>query len=274
MIPDLTIKSACITGALFFALLLPIESRADSLQPVSRQFEAGVSMLRFNYTEYNSSGNSCIGSVCDRELGGMPGLSFRFAKRESGWEVDASASYHRGQVGYNGQLNSGAPYSTRTNETISDVSLRLGHWLESAIPIMPYAGIGLRHWYRAIQSSNGIPGLNETYDWAYFWAGAAFAVSQHPASALILDIGWLRPLDPSLQVGSQVNLKPVSRDGMRLMLSARMHLAEQLALTVEPYYEYWELGRSPSVISGPYSYYEPDSKTRNLGLNLRLGVDF
>jgi hypothetical protein len=62
------------------------------------------------------------------------------------------------------------------------------------------------------------------------------------------------------------------------VLTSSMALSTNTRLTLEPYYEYWKLGRSPSVSTstptGILSVYEPASRTSNFGLNLRFGRMF
>jgi hypothetical protein len=267
---NLSNKGASLTGALFFAVVfMPTECAADDRQSGTYTAEIGVSTLSFNYAELNDAG-----ATLDKELGSIPGLSFRLAQRQSDWETDLLASYHYGRVDYIGQTQSGVPYNTRTDEKVGDFALRLGRWFEGSYPVMPYAGFGYRRWDRDILGGGG---YFESYYWKYVWLGAKFVAYQRAATNLMLDIGWVRPLDPVLDVYGAFNnptLSPGSRSGLRLMLTSRLMLVENTALILEPYYEYWQLGRSPSVSSGGSTIYEPESKTRNFGMNMRLGMMF
>jgi hypothetical protein len=267
---SLTSKSAGLIGALFFVLVFtPTESAAEELQPANFTAEVGVSLLRFDYAEFKGDG-----STWDRELGGIHGLSFRVAQRRSVWEWEGTASYHYGRVDYTGQTSLGAPYNTRTDETISDVALRLGRWFEGNYPFMPYAGFGYRSWDRDIQPAS-IAGLFESYRWKYIWLGTKIMAYQQDTVNLMLDIGWIKPLGPFMYADPyNTNLSPESRDGLRLMLTSHLALPENTTLIVEPYFEYWQLGRSPSVATGGITVYEPESKTKNLGVNVRLGRMF
>ena len=263
-------KSATLFGALFFALLLAaMESAAEALQSEAFTAEIGVSAVRFHYTEFKDDG-----TTWDKEAGNIPGLTFKLTRRISAWEWEGMASYHYGRVAYTGQTNFGVPYNTRTDEGIGDVALRLGRWFEDSYPIMPYAGLGYRRWDRDIRPAS-LGGLFESYRWKYAWLGAKIIVYQKSVSHFVLDIGWIKPIAPVLQVNVyNASLNPESRDGLRLMLTSQQALSENTTLILEPYYEYWELGRSPSVSSGGITVYEPASKTRNLGFNLRLGQVF
>lgn len=264
--------------ALFFFLCLltiPVESTASSLEsPLSFKTDIGISALRFDYAEFDDSG-----SVLDKEMGGIPGLSLKLSLRQADWEWETAGSYHQGQVPYDGQTNFGVPYQTRTDERIGDISLRLGHWFGERYPFMPFAGIGYRRWDRNILPGT-LGGLFESYRWKYIWAGSKWMVYHNGASSYTLDLGLLKPISPELIVDFKkaYNVEPVvypeSKLGLRLQLNSSFAITAHSDLSVEPYFEYWELGRSPSVTAGAVTLYEPASKTRNAGLNLRLGWTF
>ena len=67
---------------------------------------------------------------------------------------------------------------------------------------------------------------------------------------------------------------PVGQNGLRLMFSSKLRFAQNVQMTLEPYYEYWGLGESPIATSNGVSVYEPASKTNNVGLNVRVGKVF
>lgn len=244
------------------------------MEPAALNAEIGVAAMRFNYREFNEAGR-----VLDTEHGGIPGLSLRIGQRHSALEWEGAAGLHYGRVDYTGQSNSGVPYNTRTDEGIGDFSLRLGRWFESSVPVMPYAGLGYRRWDRDILAG-GLSGLFESYRWKYAWLGAKIVAYQQGASNLLLDIGWMKPITPEIRIdfkgayNAAPTVYPESRDGLRLMLASRMALSGNATLILEPYVEYWELGRSPIVTLGGVAVYEPASKTRNIGINLRLGRAF
>lgn len=248
---------------------------AEVSQPAASTAEIGLSLLRFDYAEFNDDG-----STLDRELGGIPGWSFKFSQHYPDWEWEGLASYHQGRVDYTGQTQAGVPHNTNTDEEVVDVALRMGRWFEGSYPVMPYAGLGYRRWNRDILSTSSVGGLFESYRWKYAWLGAKIIAYQQGASNLMLDIGWIRPLSPVMFVDFKgaynisPNLYPESRNGLRLMLTSRSEIRENTALIVEPYYEYWKLGKSPTVVTGGIPVCEPASKTKNFGVNLRLGRRF
>lgn len=271
MIFSLTQKSAKNLGALFFALVACTSScSAESLEPAAFKAGIGLSATYFDYREFDNTGR-----VLDTEQGIVPGLSFTLGQRRSDWEWEGIASYQHGQVPYDGQTNFGNAYSTRTDETITDIALRLGYWLGEDHPVMPYAGLGYRRWDRDILPGTS-GGLFESYRWNYLWLGVKPLLIMHDSSQLALDIGLIKPLRTELRVDFEgaYNIAPIlypqGSVGLRVLLTAKRMLSRSTEMTIEPYYEFWELGRSPSVTMSGITVYEPDSKTSNFGLNLRF----
>jgi hypothetical protein len=266
-------KSASCFGALFFSIIafaLPNKGMATPLESSGLKTEIGLSTLRFRYEEYNDSGG-----LFNKEQGSIPGITLKLGQRRSDWEWESAGSYHYGQVSYTGQTNLGSPYNTRTEESIGDVSLRLGRWFGERHPFMPFAGIGYRRWDRNILPGT-LGGLFESYRWSYAWAGAKFMAYRNKTSSYVLDVGLLKPHKPELHIDFKgtYNVEPVvypkSKLGLRVLLTSNWAFSNGTGLAIEPYYEFWELGRSPTVVDGPISVYEPASKTRNIGLNLRF----
>lgn len=266
-------KNAALCGVFFLILLLPIF--AIAAEPATAfSAEAGVSITRFHYAEFDDQAR-----LLDTERGDLGGLNFRLAKSISALEIEASGSYQRGWVSYVGQTNLGVPHFTRTHETIGDLALRAGWWLNTPYAVMPYVGIGWRGWERDIAATPKVGGLYEYYQWKYAWLGAKMMAYQHETSHLIFDIGAIKPIQPMMDIDFKGNFNappsrvyPVSRTGWRALITARQMLTNKVSFTAEPFLEYWYLHRSPSVRAGNFSIHEPASETKNYGINLRLGM--
>lgn len=236
--------------------------------------EVGLSTLRFNYVEYADTGR-----VLDTEQGGMPGLTLKLEVKQLGWVLEGVGSYHQAQVSYTGETNFGVPYNTHTDEKIGDVAVRVGRWFDTQYPVMPFAGIGYRRWDRDILPAT-LGGLFESYHWKYAWIGAKVLLSKEATAMHVLDIGLLKPIHPKMAIdfkgafNASPQVFPEARLGLRLLLSSKIPITQEINLVIEPYGEYWELGRSPLVTQNAVSVYEPQSKTRNIGLNVRIGKNF
>ncbi len=274
-------KSTGFLGALLFAFLVLLCGNAGAEESAPYKTEIGISALRFDYREFDDAGR-----ILDKEVGGIPGLSAKIGQRLPAWEWEATGSYHYGRVDYNGHINSlgSPPYSTQTDEKIGDISLRIGHWFDGRYPAMPYAGIGYRRWDRDILPGS-VNGLFESYRWKYLWLGIKQSLlPRQEASQFMLDIGLLKPLNPEMRIDFEGTypvspvVYPESKIGVRMMLTSSTVISKNMRLSIEPYYEYWKLGRSPTVFylipNGLLQAAEPASRTSNFGLNLRLGWMF
>jgi len=253
---------------------MPFECAAEPAAPGIIAAEIGASAMRFSYKE-----NDDAGSILDTEQGGIRGVSFKLGQRLTAWEWEGIASYHNGRVDYTGQTNTGVPYNTRTDETIGDIALRLGCCLDWNHSWVLYGGLGYRRWDRDILPGTA-SGLFESYRWPYIWLGSKITALQEDQLQLMLDVGLLKPLSPELRVDFKGNhnvspvVHPESKVGLRMILTSRMALTEKTFLNLEPYFEYWKLGRSPSVTTGGIIVHEPASRTRNIGINVRVGRTF
>lgn len=249
-------------------LLLSATAAANSITA-----EIGVATSKFHYAEFGSDG-----AVLDTEHGSLDGLNFRLTKNTGVFEVEASGGYQHGRVGYTGKTNLGTPHFTRTREVINDLSLRAGWWLGSTQALMPYVGLGLRGWERDIASTTNVGGLNENYRWKYAWVGAKVMAYQRETSRVIVDIGAIKPMWPMIDTdfkgsfNAAPRVYPVSRSGLRVLLTSCWALTKQVSLIAEPFLEYWYLYRSPSVTASNLTIHEPASETKNYGLSLRLGM--
>ncbi len=266
--------NASLAGILFLAFAaLSSQSMAE---PVASGVvaEAGVSTTRFDYREYDDGG-----SVLDAEKAGIPGVSFKLWQRLAEWEWEGIASSQQGRADYAGETNTGVPYNTRTDETIRDVALRVSRHFEGAHSWALYGGLGYRRWDRDILPGT-VGGLFESYCWPYIWLGTKIAFFQDERTQIMLDVGLLRPLSPQLRVDFEgtfavsPTVYPESKFGVRMMLPSTFALSEKSFLNLEPYLDYWNLGSSPIVVAGPIAVHEPASRTRNFGLNIRLGRAF
>ena len=93
-----------------------------------------------------------------------------------------------------------------------------------------------------------------------------------------MDVSLTRPVNPEIKVDFQANFDDVrlplgEETGGRVMLTLEHSLGNTAGVWVSPWYEYQELGRSPTrdltsngVITG--TVFEPRSEAGNLGINI------
>lgn len=265
-----------ITAALVLASCVHISPVAAENRIVS-----GISALDFGYKEFDDGSNATL----NREDGGIPGLVLGVHESRGPWFGDLRVSVHVGEVRYDGQTQAGTPAKTDTETLIVDLAYRFGYGFGARPqPIFsPYAGFGYRWWERDIQPGrdmNGEPvlGLEETYRWVYLLLGFEANLYRSPLSELGIDLRLTRPLNPRVDLEAFAGYESTTfdlgeRTGGRAELYWRYRYARDVAWVLAPYYERWDIGRSPDTVlhsSGvPAALaFEPRSETRNYGISL------
>ena len=277
--PDF-IRALCAT----LALLWPLVSNAQPEE--GTEIEIGASVLNFGYKEFSDSGK-----LLDREDANIPGTVLRFSYSRKPFLFAGEVSYYGGDIVYDGQTNTGIPITTRTGEKIVDMAVRAEYWQATpeGFNYALYAGAGYRRWERDIRPTRtaaGVPvsGLFEIYEWWFGLLGAKLTLSESPQARWLLDARVVRPVNPSITVEAnslydKVRLDLGERWGWRLALPWRYSMSQAAGLTVEPFVESFEIGRSatvPATKNGTPvgTVTEPRSETRNYGLAISVSSHF
>ena len=246
---------------------------AETSPPVRLSAELGISANHFEYTEFNDAGK-----ILDREIATLPGLTLAILGEWDSMYALGEFSYKKGTARYSGQTNSGAALQTDTSETIADAAIQAGRWfMPTQFPRYAlYGGVGYHQWQRDIKSTPSVIGLFETYKWWYGFIGAKGELFKQEHSDWLLDIRVTQPIRPKIVIDFQgayavsPELNLGERPGIRVALPWRFHQKEGTTLTIEPYFEQWNLGRSAdsSFRSGSLTLtvHEPESETKNTGI--------
>jgi|AntRauTorcE11898_2_1112593.scaffolds.fasta_scaffold03131_3 hypothetical protein len=239
--------------------------------------------LAFQYREFDADGREL-----NREDGTLPGI--RLTARGAGRRLFARAdlSFHDGDVDYDGETQRGAPFRTDTDTRLVSASVELGGWIGSRPGRWgTYLRLARCAWERDIQGRGNVQGLFEEYRWTEVgggvrrvWPQAGTTGWRHELSATgftvvdgEVDVALSRLQgsdldDTTLDLGSEF--------GLRFRYTAIRPLANGLRLWIEPYYEYWEFGRSntrPITSNGMATggaVTEPRSESQRLGLAVGL----
>jgi hypothetical protein len=285
----LDVKSVCARGFCILAVLLviPRVHAGEPAAPPTWRMHAGLSIQDFNYKEFADDG-----TLLDRENGLIPGVVAGFLRTEKEWGVAGDFSYHDGAVDYTGQTNSGIPITTRSDARIADLSMRVEHRQIGKADVeygRLYGGLGLHSWERNVRSTQTaggayVSGVFEIYQWWYGFIGFKTDMVAKPSWSWALDARLTRTFDPRVHVdflglydNTSLDLGP--RFGARLSLPWRYALDRVSALSIEPYFERWDLGRSNdmTLTRGGVAVggiFEPRSETRSYGLTLSLSSQF
>lgn len=230
----------------------------------------GVSFLDFHYAEYNVDGG-----LLDYENGILPGFAVEMTRTENAWFITGKLGYHAGDILYDGHTQTGIAVVTRSDAIILDVFLQAGYQflVEGRPSYSLYGGVGHHFWRREIRSTGSVSGLSETYRWDYAALGWDHVLDEGDRHTWKIDLRIQRTLGPSMEFNS-VQFPLEEKSGVRIAFPWSRPLQKKQRLNIEPYYERWELGRSPSrevVLNGNMvSAFEPDSATNNRGIVISL----
>ena len=244
----------------------------------------GMSLLRFDYAEYLD------GQFLDGETGLLPGFYTSYATDIGDQSyLKFAGTYHFGEVDYDGQTQgAGIPIQSTSDADIVDTYFVYGRWLNkratTAFPYSVYGGLGYRYWRRNIKptttpAGNPVAGVLEFYDWFYFIAGLEGHIANINEMSVDFNIQATRMTHAKIEIDY---LGFQNQDSNTLDLGEKWGLyvgvpikfkAWNRNLTIEPFYRYWDIGRSniEPITSGGVptgsGVFEPESETRNFGIH-------
>lgn len=240
----------------------------------------GMGLMRFDYAEYDDSN-----IFLDGETGVIPGVILKY-KSDHGQQYSEWVGKLYGKtINYDGQTQSGTPLTTKSDAVIFDTHYKMGFHLSRQQDHSAYVGLGFRYWYRNIRPGydiNGDPvaGLLEHYYWFYSVLGYATDFVINDRYNIGFDIRHTLMLNAKMDVdflgynnndNTQVNLG--NKSGLRIAIPVKLKTGKR-SLTVSPYYEMIDIGRSNNVrvtsngIPTTWEIYEPRSETRNVGIEV------
>jgi hypothetical protein len=261
----------------FFAFLLAISPLSALPNDGSLLIASvGVSIEDFHYEEENRRDE-----IIAREDGRLPGLSFDLAIERGNWWLASQLRYSEGEIDYLAYPATSHRLYSATREEIRELSVHAGYQHQSPgkTRFRYFVGLGLRIWDRDIRSLDDIAGLDETYEWPYLSLGIQPTFDVGPRSSLSLLLQANKAFDASLEVTfKEQRYDPVSLAldeglGLRLVGTWTLELDQSAAVGFGPYLDLWWFDRSepqPLTRNGILvgSVHEPQSLTRNLGLQL------
>ena len=271
-------KKLIITILLF--ITFPIQAQWSEN---TSEMYLSASLLDFTYKEFDDAG-----ALLDREDGLIPGFMLGYKQQRNDVFTELSFSYHGTDIKYDGQTQSGTPITTRSDADIYELQLKVGSRYRAAnnYKYHVYGGIGYHFWQRNIRSTATALGIYEEYDWSYLMLGAKFPLMQTVDSTLDFDIQYTRMISANIFVqlsplgADDVNLALGKENSYRFSLPWRVKTQKSSIWVIEPYYEFWEIGKSeikPITAGGTptgFIVWEPRSETNNVGINLKIVTPF
>jgi hypothetical protein len=255
---------------------------AANLDTISRNVSLGFALQDFGYKEFDDQD-----TLLDREDGWISGISGTLSTQTEKYSLDIGISYLNGNVVYDGQLQNGTPHKTKTNEQIFDASISLGFFdviKNLPKPSVLYFGLGFREWQRDILPTSTVLGLFEIYSWHYGFIGGKIELFDEDKFTVWLDGRLTRPINPTMNICLSgydcADLDLGVNTSGRVSVPIHYQLYPNNKLIFEPYFESWDFGRSPNetlTINGTPTgiiIYEPQSETRNIGINISVNSQF
>lgn len=254
-----------------------------------------TSATHFAFSEFNDQGNEAV-----KERGIVYGGKVDFRKRWDRLYIGARLDGGRGTVDYDGLRQLGdapTPYQTQTTETIWDGSFQIGRVYESWRTFdfsVIYAGVGYHQWVRDIKTRvlleeglrKTILGPFEVYRWGYVQVGARGFLFRTDRMFVLVDFNLLRTVAPSMTA----NLKGLYDDQKlelgthfsgRISMPVRYEITHKWLLSLEPFYEAWDIGRSehvPLTEEGgsmtSMGSHQPRSTSRHYGVDFGIQYEF
>ncbi|MEN8131554.1 MAG: hypothetical protein ABFS45_15445 [Pseudomonadota bacterium] len=135
----------------------------------------------------------------------------------------------------------------------------------------------------ALTDGTPVAGLLETYQWKYGLLGFKVKFNQSDIVYWKIDMQLLRTIDPEIEVDFQgfggfddTQLELGEKFGTRINLSWQYEYSKTQSLEIVPFYEQWDLGRSPDKtvtsngVPAGGRIFKPGSETRNFGVSIIL----
>jgi hypothetical protein len=266
-----------LRNSLLAVFLIGVFCAETQAAPFSNNTRLALSFMDFSYKEFDDDDE-----LLNREAGLLPGLTISMDAPASRWPLTTELSLYARDVLYDGQTQPpfSIPVESRTDEFIVDFSLKLTHLFngKSLLPEQLYYGVGYRYWRRDIRDTKtamGVPvsGLLELYKIPYVLLGSRWDLARSNNIGWTLDLRlthtFLSEMTVELFEGTTLDLG--ERFGGRASITVDYLSPNGRNFYVEPFYEYWQFGKSDIANnSGLGPILEPRSTTNNLGINIGM----
>lgn len=263
---------------------------AAAVEP-GRRVEVRLGAMRFDYEERDPAGR-----FLDGETGFVPALTGELELRGERGFVRGLLRYADGTVDYDGHAQGNAdvdflPVKTESGASFLEGEVQAGALLGPTRSVALFGALAARRWGRDIRDAtivgrSGNPtrilGLTETYGWFELQAGLRWTLLDAPRAAWDVEARVVRTAGAEMELdldrlggrgGLTFSLEP--RTGWRLGSTYRHHLGPRAFLSAGAQVERYEFGASAPVdVGGGQLFYEPDSETLNVLLELGAGVRF
>ena len=267
-----------------YSRLVSKNSKLDIKQHL--YFSGSWDLYYFHYGEIVN------GATVDKDTGSVNGvytkldyLSDNYAEYFLGYPfMEAYFKYSDGKSKYDGQTQSGAPFSFKENLEIERFGLKIGtrKYISDKRFVYGYFDVGKRVWIRGYNEIvRGVLSYREKYRWLYF--GLGLGARREIGNRIVAGIEGefmyaprsFRKMYAELLDGNTYTLGSVW--GVELTLPLHYVITKRFTFDVTPYYTFWHIGKSNTEIVTwqgiPAGYaFEPESKTYVCGVLFGLTI--
>lgn len=219
--------------------------------------DASLKALHFDYEEFDQSG-----ATFNKETGVIPGFSIAASKKLNHFTNTLSFESYDGEVDYDGQLQSGAPHMTQTQETLNRVLYKL-NWSPNNNNNSIFGKIAWQQWDRNILPTNSVSGLFEQYEWWAIEIGFLATIYENNTSRWQFELGISKIDNGTIEIDlidqgfGQPKLELGDGQGVAAQLIYRHTFMSSNALSISLQHQRWTFGRSNTEsISNGFNTFE------------------
>ena len=255
----LSIKNRTLCFVILFFLTRPL--LADTT------IVASIKILYFDYEEFDLSG-----ATFNKETGVIPGFSVAALKKLNHFTNTLSFEAYDGEVDYDGQLQSGAPHMTQTQETLNRIFYKL-NWSPNDNNNSIFGKIAWQQWDRNILPTNNVSGLFERYEWWALEIGFLTTFYENNTSRWQFELGISKIGNGTIEIDlidqglGQPKLELGDGHGVTAQLIYQHTFMSSNVLSLGLQHQYWTFGRSntESITDGfkTFDITEPRSESNH-----------
>lgn len=209
------------------------------------RFSASLGARQLHVTEADQNGRDMV-----QEHGWLPGIALRADYDVHDWRVGVAGEIYRHQVAYDGQRQSGVPFTTDTDTAQSRIGIELSKQIADATRLI--GGIEWDRWQRDILGRGNVLGLNEHYASWRLLVGAQMRVLQASWAQLHAKALFVRAAPEKLRVRFEnrlyddADLTTQPSTGLRLVFDLQPTTLPNMTVTTE--LDWLRVGRSEDAV--------------------------
>ncbi|HBF38593.1 MAG TPA: hypothetical protein DDW50_14900 [Firmicutes bacterium] len=267
-------KKALIIGFTII-MLLGCAGISTAYEDSQKTIEFDISHFYYNYNEVDS------GTSEDSEKGWLNGMNFTFKNQDQDtkeyWQL--SFNHTKDDTKYDGSyLETGTPCQSTTKDELTSIELDYGFPIAENTYFL--IGLGYHYWDRVLSEDQ-----DEKYSWLYIPIGFRWEHSFNKQLDAAIEVTakfmMAGQMTSTITDYQDFTVDLGNKPGYKIDLPLTYHFNSNWALAITPWYEYSSIGESNMVqwyyangFPTGYEVYEPDSSTKQNGINIGIRWDF